>query len=116
MGITTTFVALLYEPYQLSLPEIGTTLAKYDLFGQIEGYKTAADLLIPVTGKVIQRNDNLVLQGNQGQGGYIASINGDPYGGGWMIVVQLNKPEELDELLTPLKYLERLGKIEIPSD
>jgi glycine cleavage system H protein len=109
MGITTTFVALLYEPYRLRLPEVGESIAQNDSFGEIEGYKTTADIITPVTGKVVGRNELLVLQGNQGQGGYITAITLDPYMAGWMVVVRLDKPGELEDLMTPEGYIHRLG-------
>jgi glycine cleavage system H protein len=101
-------VEILYEPYSLSLPEVGQSLARGDTFGTIEGYKMQTDLLSPVTGVIIEVNEDVRQQGRGGQGGYIALVNGDPYNSGWMIVVQLIKPEEINDLLTAQSYLNRL--------
>ncbi|OGO17003.1 MAG: hypothetical protein A2Z02_03105 [Chloroflexi bacterium RBG_16_48_7] len=97
-------MTILYEPYSLTLPKVGSTLALGDFFGTIEGYKMMADLPSPVSGVVIGVNDFLVRQGKQGQGGYISSINTDPYNSGWMFVVQLSKPDELKVLMTAQSY------------
>ncbi len=110
LGVTPSMVAILYEPYGLTLPEAGQALTRDSVFGDIVGYKTSADLISPASGTVEQVNDYLVRQGKQGEGGYIAAINTDPYNSGWMVVVRLSKPGELHDLLTPEGYRERLGK------
>ena len=92
LGITDTFVTILYEPYSLTLPEVGTPLLQGDSFGTIEGYKMMADMLSPVSGVVIGRNEILV---RTGKGGQIWSLITEPFTGGWMFVLQLTKPDEL---------------------
>ena len=101
LGITDTFVTILYDPYSLTLPEVGTTLVRGDSFGMIEGYKMAADMLSPVSGTVIGRNEILA---RTGKGGEIWSLITAPFTGGWMFVLQLTKPDELKGLMTAQSY------------
>ena len=105
MGITSSMVEILSEPYQLSLSQTGTALASGDAFGTIEGYKLTADLISPVSGVILEVNLDLLLQG---QVEMIVQINNDPYNSGWMIVVQLNNPNDLSSLLTPQGYVNLL--------
>ena len=108
MGITPTFVEMLGEPYQISLPDVGTVLSADDSFGTVEGYKITADLITPVSGGVIEV-DEWVLA-NSSEGALIPQLNGDPYNSGWLIVVQLSKPGELSSLLNAQAYLKLLSK------
>lgn len=108
MGITTCMVEILSDPYglSLSLSPVGTNLAKGDAFGTIEGDNLTTDLISPVSGKCIQINDFLVLQSILGA--ILDPIIFDPYNSGWLVVVQLNNPTELNSLLTPQAYVNLL--------
>jgi len=119
LGITPTFVAILYEPYTLSLPKMGERILQDDGFGTIQGWKTAADLIAPVTGKVVGLNETLANIGQMT--GQIALLTGsEPFINGWMVAVQMDKPDQLKALLTPEDYIERLGKSQsvtpVPAD
>ena len=103
MGITTTMVDILNEPNKLSLSPVGTVLASDDDFGSIEGFKLSADLSSPVSGTLVQINDFLIELAKLGSAG-ISPIDNDPYNSGWLVVVQLSKPSELNSLLTPQAY------------
>ncbi|MCZ6522184.1 MAG: glycine cleavage system protein GcvH, partial [Bacteroidetes bacterium] len=63
-------------------------IAKGDIFGTIEAVKTVSDLFMPISGKIIEINDKLESEPEL--------VNQDPYGEGWMIKVQVTRPEELD--------------------
>jgi glycine cleavage system H protein len=107
LGLTPTMMEILDHPKDLALPNGDEVMAKGDVYGSIVGYKMSADLVMPVSGKVIQVDK--VLASFSGQD-VIAPIMNDPYGGGWLIVVQLTKPDELKALLTPQQYLDLLKK------
>jgi glycine cleavage system H protein len=109
LGITTTLVAILYEPYKIALPKVGQKLVKDDGVGEVEGFKVSTDLITPVTGEVLQVNT--FLEAFDGEA-MIAPLNYDPYNSGWILAVKLTDPGEFDGLLTPEQYLERLGKLE----
>jgi glycine cleavage system H protein len=107
MGITPTMVEILSEPYNISLLRVGETLYQGSSFGTIEGYKMTSDLISPVSGTIIQFND---FMASLVQTGLIRPINDDPFNSGWMIVVQISKPDELKSLLSPQKYKELVSK------
>ena len=80
----------------VELPEIGDSLEKGDTFGSIESVKAASDLYMPVSGEVTAVNNLLEEEPDR--------VNDDCYNGGWMIEVQLTRPDELDELMEPEAY------------
>lgn len=79
----------------LELPEVGDTLAADDTFGVVESVKAASDLFSPLTGKVVEINNDL-LDSPEG-------INEEPYNA-WMIVLELSDPAEEAKLLTQEQY------------
>jgi glycine cleavage system H protein len=85
----------------VELPEVGRELAKGDTFGVVESVKTVSDLFAPVSGKVVEVNS--VLQESQ-PGFEPETINRSPYQDGWMIVIELSTPDELDTLLDSSGY------------
>ncbi len=109
LGLTTSLIAILFEPYKLEFPKVGTKFTKDDGIGEVEGYKVSADLIAPISGEVLQVNT--FLEAFAGTA-LIEPLNDDPYNSGWLIAVKLTNPGELDSLLTPSQYLERLGKLE----
>ena len=74
----------------------GETLAAGEKFGTIEAVKTVSDLYMPVEGKVLSINP--LLETNP------ETINKDPYGGGWMIRVQMTHSAELNGLMSAADY------------
>ncbi|NMG59796.1 glycine cleavage system protein GcvH [Geitlerinema sp. P-1104] len=81
----------------LELPEVGDTLAKGETFASIESVKAAEDLYAPISGTVIDRNED-ALASPEGLGA-------DPYGEGWLIKVRLDNPEdELEDTLSAEEY------------
>jgi glycine cleavage system H protein len=102
MGITTTMVELIAEPYHISLSEVGSTIARGDAFGTVGGYKLIVDVLSPVSGEVITNNYALVFLGTQGLP--LDPLIYDPYNGGWMVVVKLSNLNELQSLLSAQSY------------
>lgn len=80
----------------------GETIEKNEVFGSIEAVKTVSDLLMPVTGEVIEFNATLEDQPEL--------VNSDPYGEGWIIKVAIEDTTQLDSLLSADKYQEFVGK------
>jgi|SRR5574344_1185313 glycine cleavage system H protein len=74
----------------------GETLDKDEVFGAIEAVKTVADAFMPVSGEVIEVNQDLE--------GAPESVNKDPYGEGWMIKVKMSNLSELEELMSDESY------------
>ena len=107
MGVTPSFVKLIY-PFRLSLFNAGANVPQNDTFGQIEGYKTTADLITPAAGRIMETNQYLIAQGKSDT---IPLLDSGPFVGGWMIVMKLNNPDELKGLMTPQSYVERVLKM-----
>jgi glycine cleavage system H lipoate-binding protein len=108
LGITPSMVLILGDPYNMTLPKVGLELVRdRDVFSNIGGWKISADLYSPVSGKIVGVNMGLkpYLISDK-----ILPIVDSAYVHGWIVAVQLSKPEELDELLDSQEYLERLGK------
>jgi glycine cleavage system H protein len=80
----------------LQLPEIGETVEAGSAMGEIESVKTVSDLISPVSGKVLERNQATIDKPEQ--------INSDPYGAGWLVRVELGESTALDGLLTAERY------------
>ena len=80
----------------LELPEVGDDLEQDDSFGSVEARKTVAELYAPVSGPVLEVNDELLDAP--------ALINDDPYDDGWLVVVEISAPEELRSLMSVDDY------------
>ncbi len=74
----------------------GDDLGKGDVFGTVEAVKTVSDLFMPVSGKVLEFNEELEDEPEL--------VNSEPYEGGWMIKIELKDETELDELLGKKDY------------
>jgi glycine cleavage system H protein len=96
IGITDFAQNELGDVVYLELPEVGRTLQQNDVFGTVESVKAVSDLYAPVSGEVIEVNDELPDSPEE--------INQDPYVRGWMIIVKMDDPTELNELLTAQQY------------
>ncbi len=80
----------------VELPQVGAELTKGKSFGTVESFKAVSEFYAPVSGKVIQVNKE--LRDNP------ELINQDPYGQGWILVVEIASPAEMEELLSPSDY------------
>ncbi len=80
---------------------VGETLAKEEVFGTIEAVKTVSDMLMPVSGEVLELNGLLANQQNL--------INTDPYGKGWIVKIKLTNASEVAHLLSAADYEKILG-------
>ncbi|MBR1769718.1 MAG: glycine cleavage system protein GcvH [Bacteroidales bacterium] len=79
----------------------GEELSAGDTFGSIEAVKTVSDLLMPVSGTVLEVN--AALEDNA------AAINSDPYGEGWIIKIKMNDKAEADSLMDSAAYSAHIG-------
>jgi glycine cleavage system H protein len=74
----------------------GDRVSKGDSCATIESVKAAADVYMPVSGKIVAINENLPDTPEM--------VNSDPYGGAWMVKVELSNPSELNGLLDASAY------------
>lgn len=96
VGITDFAQEQLGDIVYLDLPETGTVVAGGEPFGEIESTKSVSDLFAPVGGAVAEVNAE--CRENP------AAVNQDPYGEGWLIVIELRDQGEFDALLSPDEY------------
>ena len=96
IGITDHAQEQLGDVVYLELPEEHDELIKDENFGVVESTKAVSDLKAPVSGNVVEMNEELLDQPED--------INQSPYDKGWMIRVELSDESELDDLLSPEDY------------
>lgn len=96
IGITEFAVKELGDIVFVELPEIGDALEKSDSFGSIESVKAVESLKSPVTGTVVERNDEL----NDSP----ELVSDDPYGEGWLLKVRVDNPDEIEDAMTADDY------------
>lgn len=96
VGITDYAQQELGDVVYVELPEAGGTVRYMEPFGVVESVKAVSDLFSPVTGSVTQVNEELF--------NHPELVNSDPYGQGWMIVVEIGETSELDTLMTAEQY------------
>jgi glycine cleavage system H protein len=80
----------------VDLPDVGTEVTAGGSFGEVESTKSVSDLFAPMSGEVIEVNAELVESPQR--------LNDDPYGEGWICVVKVSDPTELDRLLDAEAY------------
>ena len=80
----------------LDLPAAGTRLQQFVKLGEVESVKAVSDIYAPVSCEVLESNQNVI--------DHPEVVNEDPYGGGWLIRVQVDDPSQLDNLLTAEQY------------
>ncbi len=83
-------------------PKVGASVKQNGQFGVVESVKTVSDLYSPVTGEIVEVNEEVANSPEQ--------INKDPYGLGWIIKVKASDLTELDALLSPADYKTMIGK------
>jgi glycine cleavage system H protein len=98
IGITDYAQHQLGDIVYIELPEIGTTLKKGDNVAEIESVKAVGELMMPLSGKIIEINTGL--------GDNPESVNSSPYGTGWMVKIEVNNKGEINDLLTVEAYKE----------
>jgi glycine cleavage system H protein len=84
----------------VELPDVGTKLEAGKAFGVVESVKAVSDVYAPVSGEVVEINEELPDAPEV--------INTSPYEDGWMIKIKLDNPAELDALMDAEAYQEFL--------
>lgn len=102
IGVTDFAQEQLGELVYIELPAVGDEVEKGDAVAVIESVKSASDLLMPVSGEIMEVNEE--LDSDPGQ------VNEDAMGAGWFIKVKLADESELDELMDEDKYLDGLDE------
>ncbi len=96
VGITDFAQSELGEIVFVEVETVGETIEANAVFGSVEAVKTVSDLNLPVTGEILEFNEELE--------DHPELVNEDPYGKGWMVKITVNDPAELDGLLDAAGY------------
>lgn len=96
MGITDYAQDALGDIVYVDLPKVGATVTAGEPLGEVESTKSVSELYSPVSGTVVERNDELDK--------HPEIINEDPYGRGWLVVIEMSDPTEADDLLDAAGY------------
>ena len=80
----------------IDVPTVGETVGQGEVFGSVEAVKTVSDLNMPVSGEVLELNEELDAAPEL--------VNNDPYGKGWIIKISVKDASELDKLMDAAAY------------
>ncbi len=96
VGITNFAQGELGDIVYVEVETEGETLNSEEVFGSIEAVKTVSDLFMPLSGEVIEFNEELETQPEL--------VNSDPYESGWIIKIQINNKDDVEKLLNADAY------------
>ncbi|MGF1716528.1 glycine cleavage system protein GcvH [Photobacterium chitinilyticum] len=97
MGISSHAQGLLGDVVFVDLPEVGDSTEAGETFSLVESVKAASDIYAPVTGEIVEINEELEDSPEL--------INEEPYEGGWIAKIKVADVEELSKLIDGEKYL-----------
>lgn len=102
VGITKFAADRLSDVVFVELPQVGAQVTYMAPFGVVESVKAVSDLFAPVSGRVVEVNTTLTESPEM--------VNTDPYGRGWIILVEPRDLKELDQLMTAEQYMKSIGE------
>ncbi|MCP2257854.1 glycine cleavage system H protein [Streptoalloteichus tenebrarius] len=103
VGITDYAQRQLGDVVFVQLPEVGRQVAEGDSVGEVESTKSVSDIYAPLAGEVVAVNEAVVTAPE--------TINGDPYGDGWLVELRISDPASVDGLLDAAGYREKIGEV-----
>ena len=101
VGITDFAQRELGDIVYVEVETVGESLNADDIFGRVEAFKTVSDLFLPIAGKIIEFNESLDNTPED--------VNNNPYGTGWMIKMEIDDIEGVNNLLSAQQYKELIG-------
>ena len=96
VGITDFAQGELGDIVYVEVETVDETLDAEEVFGTVEAVKTVSDLFLPLSGEIIEFNENLEDEPEK--------VNTDPYGDGWMIKIKFSDASQIDDLLSAEDY------------
>jgi glycine cleavage system H protein len=96
LGVTWYAQDALGELVHYEAPDVGASISKDSSYGEVESVKAVSDLLTPLSGEVLEVNQQVVDAPE--------TVNEDPYGDGWLIRIRLTNPGEQADLLDLAAY------------
>ena len=103
IGITDFAQSALGDIVFVELPDAGKVLNNHETFGVVESIKSVSDLYSPLSGTVVETNNEVVNSPE--------ICNAEPYGNAWLIKVKLSNPAELNSLLSASDYQKFLSTL-----
>ncbi|MDB4113328.1 glycine cleavage system protein GcvH, partial [Flavobacteriaceae bacterium] len=101
IGITDFAQGELGDIVYVEVETIDETIDAEEVFGTVEAVKTVSDLFMPLKGTIVAFNDDLTDAPE--------AVNDDPYGSGWMIKIELDNPNDVNDLLDAAGYKALIG-------
>jgi len=101
VGITDFAQKELGDIVYVEVETLEQNLNKDEVFGTVEAVKTVSDLFLPVSGEIVEFNENLDTNPEL--------VNSDPYGEGWMIKVKISDASEIEKLMDADDYKNMIG-------
>ncbi|MFT7351817.1 MAG: glycine cleavage system H protein [Flavobacterium sp.] len=101
VGITHFAQGELGDIVYVEVETLDQTLDKDEVFGTVEAVKTVSDLFLPLSGEIIEFNEDLEANPE--------NVNSDPYGKGWMVKIKFSNPSEVEALLDNEAYSTLIG-------
>jgi len=105
IGITDFAQGELGELVYVEVDTVGEDVDEGEVFGTLEAVKTTSDLFMPVSGRVLEFNDEL----NEDEGDNPGIINSDPYGAGWIVKIAVTQSDEVTGLMDAAGYSAMIG-------
>ena len=102
MGISNFAQDALGDIVFIDMPKVGTTVAAGQQIGEVESTKTTSSIYTRVSGRIVNVNTDLK--------DHPEVVNADPYGKGWIAVIDLSDPGQIDDLMTAAQYEQFLKK------
>jgi len=96
VGITDFAQSELGDIVFVELPEVGDEIEANEPFGSVESVKTVSELYAPLSGKVVEINEELEDSPE--------FVNESPYEKAWMIVIEISDESQLESLMSPEEY------------
>lgn len=96
VGITAFAQNELGEIVYVDLPNVNHNFKQDEVFGSVEAIKTVSDLFMPLSGKIIETNEQLLKEPTL--------VNSNPFDNGWMVKIEIEDLRETENLLTAEQY------------
>lgn len=101
VGVTDFAQGELGDIVYVEVETLDETLDREEVFGTVEAVKTVSDLFMPLSGEIVEFNEDLESEPEK--------VNSDAYGDGWMIKIRMTQPEEVEDLLDDEAYKAIIG-------
>jgi len=96
IGITDYAQDALGDVVYVQIPDVGTQVAAGDSFSEVESTKSVSDIYAPVSGSIVEVNQELADAPQR--------VNDDPYGEGWLVIIEPDDASQYDDLLDAAAY------------